>query len=101
MLRILNPIKIIGIWVLLMILINFIVIPILYYNTVGGEQRPLTFLMGSIDIILYGVFILTIVTTVLYWSWSKKFWYFNLIFFLLSVFYINTPVIFLVIHIGG
>ena len=86
--KFLNPIKIIAGWVLLMIIINIIVVPILFYKTVGGEQRPLIFLMTSIDIMAYGIFILSILTIVLYFSWVKKFWFVNLFFILASAIYV-------------
>lgn len=86
--KILNPIKIIGIWVLLMIVINIIAIPILFSTTVGGEQRPLSFLMESIEITAYGILLLSILTAILYFKWVKRFWFINLFFFFVSGIYV-------------
>jgi hypothetical protein len=83
-----NPIKIIGGWVLLVIIIDIFAIPYLYFNSVGGEQRPLTFLMSSIKIGMEGIFLLSILTAILYFGWFKKFWFLNCFFFLVSGIYI-------------
>lgn len=90
--KVLNPIKIIGVWVLNMIIVDIIVIPILFAKTVGGEQRPLTFLMESFNVTAYGIFILSILTGALYFRWLKKFWFISLMFFLLSGFYIAQDI---------
>lgn len=84
----LNPIKIIGGWVLIMIMVDIIVIPILFYKTVGGEQKPLTFLMESITITAYGIFFLSIATGIIYYKRLKQFWILNSIFIFLSGLYI-------------
>ena len=58
-----NPIKIIGGWILLMIVIDFITISILFPSTVGGEQSPETFFTESITVIIHGIFLLNIITS--------------------------------------
>ncbi|HMF71069.1 MAG TPA: hypothetical protein VK616_06320 [Flavitalea sp.] len=40
MLKFLNPIRIIGGWMLSIVVIDVIAIPILFSTTVGGEQQP-------------------------------------------------------------
>jgi len=88
MLKKINPIKIISAWVLLVIATDIIAIPILYLKTVGGEQLPLVFLMNSIDILAYGVLILSIISSLFYVKWTRKFWYLSLFFLLMSSAYI-------------
>lgn len=88
MLKSLNPLKIIGGWILLVIIFDLIAIPYLFFNSVGGEQKPLIYLMSSIKIALNGVFLLSILTGILYFSWFKKFWFVNCFFLFVSGIYI-------------
>lgn len=88
MLKKLNPLKLMLYWLLLLIVISIIVIPILFATTVGGEQRPLTFLVYMILFFVYGILILSIITPVFYFDWFKKYWYINLLFFVLSGYYV-------------
>jgi hypothetical protein len=88
MLKALNPIKIIAGWILLVMIIDVIAVPYFFFNSVGGEQKPLTFLMSSVKIAMIGIFLLSILTSFLYIKWFKKFWFANCFFFLLSGIYI-------------
>jgi hypothetical protein len=82
--KIFNPLRIIGIWVMAVIVINVIVLPILFYNTVGGEQNSLIFLMNSLKTGAYGLFILCLIIPFVKYGWFKKFWYINFTFVLIS-----------------
>lgn len=84
----LNPLKLMLYWLLLLLMISIIVIPILFATTVGGEQQPLTFLVYMILLAEYGTLILSIVTPIFYFDWFKKYWYVNLIFLILSCYYV-------------
>lgn len=84
----LNPLKLMIYWLLLLMVINIIVIPVLFATTVSGEQRPITFLVYMILVAVYGTLILSIITPVFYFDWFKKYWYFNLIFLVLSGYYV-------------
>jgi hypothetical protein len=84
----LNPLKLMIYWLFLLLVISIIVIPILFATTVGGEQRPLTFLVYMILFAVYGTLILSVVTPIFYFDWFKKYWYVNLIFFVLSGYYV-------------
>ncbi len=83
-----NPLKLILYWLLLLLVVSIIITPILYITTVGGEQRPLTFLVYMITLAVYGTFILSIVTSFIYFDWFKKYWYINPLFFILSGYYV-------------
>jgi hypothetical protein len=86
--RFLNPIRIIAIWIALIIIINIIALPLLFHKSVGGEQRPETFLMVSVKVLAYGILILSIVTIPIYLKWVRKYWYINLIFIIITSIYV-------------
>lgn len=84
----LNPIKVIAIWISAIVVINIIALPLLYDTTVGGEQSPLTFIAKSANVAVYGIFLLSIITVILYFKWVKKFWFISVSFFLISGIYV-------------
>jgi len=88
MLKSLNPLKIIAGWIFLVMIIDLIAIPYLFFNSAGGEQKPLILLMSSVKIAVTGVFLLSILTSLIYFKWIKKYWIVNGFFFLLSGIYI-------------
>jgi hypothetical protein len=69
----------------LMLFVIFCVsIPFLSRGYVGGDQRPLILLAYAVDVLVYGFFILSIFTTVLFWRWFKKHWYLNALIFVIT-----------------
>jgi len=82
-----NPVKIYLIWFLLIILFCIIGIPILSMNKSGGEQVPLILLGYAIGSLVYGFFIISILTS-LKLEWFKKYWYVNILVFLITSFLI-------------
>ena len=83
-----NPLKIMINWLLFLCVVGVIVTPILFATTVGGEQKPLTFLAYLMLTAIYSTFFLSIVTAIIYFDWFKKYWFINLIFFLVSGYYV-------------
>lgn len=75
-----TPIHIYKLWLILFVVFCFL-IPLLSRGYVEGEQRPLTLLAYAVQVLVYGFFILSIITTILFWQWSKKYWYFNALIF--------------------
>ncbi len=61
---------------------------LLSVSTPDGEQKPFIFLSRMVDILVYGVMILSIITVPLYPKWVKEKWIINLSFFCLSSFLI-------------
>ena len=74
-----NPLKLIIYWLLLLLVVGIIVIPLLFATTVGGEQKPLTFLIYLLLSAIYGTLILSVITPFFYLDWFKKYWYINLL----------------------
>lgn len=88
MLKQLNPLKIIAIWLCGVIVINLIAIPVLFKKTSGGEQAPITFLMNSIDIAGYGIFVICCFSAILFQAWAKSHWYYLIPLTILSGLYV-------------
>ena len=88
MFKFLNPIRIMGGWMLAIVVIDVFAIPRLFSSTVGGEQQPLTFLMNSISVLAWGILILSIVTSIIYFRWFQKFWFINVFLLIVSAGYI-------------
>jgi hypothetical protein len=78
-----NPISIYLLWGMLFGLFS-LAIPILSIGHSGGEQRPLTLFAYALNILFYGFFVLSIITTFLFLRWFKKYWYINVFIFLTS-----------------
>ena len=83
-----NPFKLILYWLFLLLIAGIVIIPILFATTVGGEQKPLTFLVYLLLTAIYGTLILSIITPFFYFNWFKKYWYINLLAFIISGYYI-------------
>jgi hypothetical protein len=79
----LNPLKIIVIWIAGSFLFTVIAMILLGVSTPGGEQKPLTFLGSMIPITVYGILALSIFTVPFYPQWIKKRWYINFAFIVL------------------
>ncbi|MBN9382144.1 MAG: hypothetical protein J0H74_15355 [Chitinophagaceae bacterium] len=78
------PLALTGAWLLIVFVYDIIAIPYLLHHTSGGAQRPATFLMSSIKVAIWGVFILSILTSVLFFRQLKKTWYINGSLFIIS-----------------
>jgi len=83
-----NPAKIYLVWSVLLGLFCFIGIPILSIGSSGGEQKPLTLLADALDIAVYGFFVISILTSILFSGWFKKYWYVNMLVMLITGFII-------------
>lgn len=81
-----NPIRIIGCWGFIVFIFDLVVIPYAYCHTVGGEQKPIIYLMSSIRTAFVGVFILSFLTSILFFDWFKRYWFINCFFFCLPVY---------------
>jgi hypothetical protein len=62
--------------------ISIVVVPlILGLTSSGGEQKPLTWIAYAIEPILWGFMLLSVLTTLMFKEWVKKYWYINLLVF--------------------
>ena len=80
-------------WTLLAVIFWFVVIPIASIGHSGGEQVPLTLLAESLGPITLGYFTISILTTILFKDWFKKYWIVNLIIFSLTTFLLTMSII--------
>ena len=65
--------------------ISIVVVPlILGLTTSGGEQKPLIWMALVIEPILWGFMLLSVLTTLMFQEWAKKYWYINLLVFSLT-----------------
>jgi len=74
------------IWTALILAFIFIVIPISSIGHSGGEQVPLTLFAYAVEIAIWGYFILSILISLLFTAWTRKYWIVNLILFLITGF---------------
>ncbi len=72
------------IWGGLIILYLFVFIPIKSIGHSGGEQVPLTLLAYALQWIIWGYFLISIVTAVTFFDWFKKYWIINVLIFILT-----------------
>ena len=70
-----NPIWIYISWIFILIVFEQIGIFILSKISSGGD--PLIFLGHVLDVAIYGLLILSFVTSFVFWNWFKKYWYIN------------------------
>ena len=75
-------------WTSLILVFLFIAIPIANIGHTGGEQIPLTLFVYSIIPSIWGYFIISLITSIIYPSWFKKYWIINLIVFLSSGYFL-------------
>lgn len=83
-----NPIKIYVLGILLFLAFCIIGIPLLSMGHSDGEQVPMTLIAYAINYFIYGLFFISIFTSILFWNWFKKYWYVNLVIFILTSFLI-------------
>ena len=78
----------IGGWVVLMLVIDIIEIPRLASTRADNAQSSINFFMESINRTMYGIFILTLITSFIFRAWTKRNWYISLFFLVISGFYV-------------
>jgi hypothetical protein len=62
--------------------VAIVVVPlILGLTSSGGEQKPLTWIALAIEPIVWGFFFLSVLTTLIFQDWVKRYWYINLLVF--------------------
>jgi len=79
---------VIGLWVVLMIIIDIIEIPHLASTRADNAEASIDFFMASINRTMYGIFILTLITSFIFRAWTKRNWYISLFFLVISGFYV-------------
>jgi hypothetical protein len=85
----LNPVLLIGIWVLLVMIFNILTIPSVFRDSAGTYTTPMNYFIRSVSVMMIGVFILSVLTPFLFFAWFKKHWFINLFFFICSSWYIT------------
>jgi RsiW-degrading membrane proteinase PrsW (M82 family) len=77
-----------GLWVSMIVIADITVLPLTYLHAVDLGQKPLAFLLSSLKLAMNGLFILGILTAVIYFSQFRKFWLaHSLILLLLGAFF--------------
>ena len=72
------------IWTAFILVFIFIVIPISSIGHSGGEQVPFTLLAYAVEVATWGYFILSILISILFTAWTRKYWIINLLLFLIT-----------------
>jgi hypothetical protein len=80
-------------WSLLILLFWFVVIPIADYGHSGGEQVIMTLLAYSLKPIILGYFTISILTTLLFRSWFRKYWFVNVMIFSITTYLLIISII--------
>jgi hypothetical protein len=75
----LNPPKILGVWIVFMVVLTPVFMFISNIGASGGEQKPLTTLATMIVVTIYGAAMLSVLTSLLYSQWFKKHWWFSIV----------------------
>lgn len=73
-------------WTIMILIFWFIGIPIANIGHSGGEQIPLTLLAYSIGPVIIGYLLISILTTIFFKVWFRKYWLLNVIVFLAASF---------------
>ena len=71
-------------WTGLILFFCFIVIPLANTGHYGGEQVPLTLLAYAVGPAIWGYFLISILTSIIFNKWFKIYWILNLIVFLVT-----------------
>jgi hypothetical protein len=71
-------------WTGLLLFFVFVIIPIANIGHSGGEQIPLTLFAYAISFAIVGYFIISILTSIIFDKWIKKYWILNLLVFLIT-----------------
>ena len=74
-----NPLRIMGWWISLIVMVDLVAIPCFYLHTVQTVQSPLTFFVSSIKIAMDGLFVLGVLAAIVYFKQFKRFWVANCI----------------------
>lgn len=87
----LNPIKLIFYWLVIILVTTLMGMIFLSNSSSGGEQLPMTFLGEMLPIALYGVLIISVISSFLFKGQFKKYWLLNLLLIVISgyLLYIN------------
>jgi magnesium-transporting ATPase (P-type) len=75
----LNPIIILGVWIVFMMILTPVCMYISNIGASDGEQKPLTTLATMFVVAIYGAAIFSIVTPLLFRHWFKKNWWFSFV----------------------
>ena len=71
------PEKIYMFFLLLVVAFCIIGIPIFSIGHSSGEQVPFTLFVIVLSITQYGLFAISVITSILYFEWAKKYWFIN------------------------
>jgi len=72
-------------------MVDIVAIPCFAFNAVGDGQRPLTFLVLSVKIAIDGVFLLSVLSSILFFKQFRRFWIANtLIILILGIFVLRN-----------
>ncbi len=77
-------------WTALFLIFCFVVIPIANIGHSGGEQVPLTLLSYSLEYLIWGYFLISFLTSIIFKKKAKKYIIFNLIIFLITGLILST-----------
>ena len=86
-----NPVKIYLFWILAITLFCVIGIPIISIGKSGGEQVPLILLSYAIGALVYGLFLISIISSFKF-EWFRKYWLVNIIVFLITGYLIVSTI---------
>jgi len=78
-----NPLKLLLAWIFACIVTTLILTLITGVMTSDGEQLPLLIMIKSLDVILVGCLVISLLSPFIYKNWSKKYWYSILVLILL------------------
>lgn len=83
-----SPFKIYLYGTIIFLALCVVGIPILSIGHSGGEQVPTTLIAYALNYFIYGIFFVSILSSILFWNWFKKYWYINSVIFILTGFLI-------------
>ncbi len=86
--RLSTPWLIYIIWTGLILFFCIVVIPLADIGHSGGEQVPFTLLAYAVESAIWGYFLISIVTSIIFNKWFKKYWIINLLVFFFTGFII-------------
>ena len=92
-----NPMTIMGFWISLIVIADISVLPLMCLHAVDAGLTPLAFLLSSIKLAMNGLFILGILTSIIYFDLFRRFWKANCCILLLTgIFVIKDLAVWLV-----
>lgn len=75
----LNPVKILGLWILSMLILTPCFMYVSNIGASGGEQKPLTTLATMIAVTIYGAAFISALTPLFFKKWFKRNWWYIII----------------------